>query len=302
MSLIAVILVAAIPAGAVLLLPALGELLSERSGIINLGTEGAMLTGALTAFAVGSTVGSPALGCVAGALAAALCGLLHSSLVVLRGANQLASGLTVWFLALGVTSVVGTSYTGKVITPLPTLPIPGLSALPVVGTLFNQNLLVYAAYLLVPAMWAFLTLTRPGLQLRAAGERPEVLLAAGHSPTLRRIGATTAGSALAGLGGAQLSVGMVGNWAANMTNGYGFIAAAVVMFALWKPAGVMAGALLFGATLALAATLQARGHAVNQYVLDALPYLITLIVLVVVSAVGRSHAPEAQRDVLSQTR
>lgn len=301
MNIVAEILGAAIPGSVALVYPSLGELISERSGVINLGTEGAMLAGALSGVSVTITTGNIWFGVIAAVLAGAVCGLVHAWAVVIRKANQLASGLVIWFLALGVTSVLGSSYNGQVVSPLAALPIPGLSSIPLIGVLFDQNALVYLAYLLVPAVWWFISYTRPGLTLRATGERPAVVFAGGHNPTRVRVLAVTVGSGLAGLGGAQLALGIVGNWSNDMTSGYGFVAVAVVIFARWNPFGVAVGSYLFGVALAISSVVQARGIAINQYVLDALPYAVTVIVLVIVSAFGRDNAPESQRDALSET-
>lgn len=302
MNIIGETLTTAIPGSVALLYPALGELISERTGVTNLGTEGSMLSGALAGIAVTLATGSPVLGVLAAAVAGAACAAVHALAVVVRGANQLASGLVIWFLALGVTSVLGSPLNGKIVDPMPGLRIPGLASIPGIGpALFDQNALVYAAYLLAPAIWLFLTYTRTGLALRATGERPAVVFAGGHNPTALRFSATTVGGALAGLGGAQLALGIVGNWANGMTNGYGFVAVAVVIFARWTPIGVVAGSYLFGVALALASVIQANGIGVNQYLLDSLPYAVTIIVLVLVSRFGRSNAPESQRDALSET-
>ncbi|HEY2644087.1 MAG TPA: ABC transporter permease [Galbitalea sp.] len=301
MNIVGEILTTAIPGSVAIAYPALGELISERGGVINLGTEGAMLAGALSGFAVTITTGNIWLGILAAVLAGAACGAVHAYAVVIRKANQLASGLVVWFLALGITSVLGASYNGQVVTPLASIPIPGLSSIPVIGqALFNQNALVYVAYILVPGIWWFISYTRPGLILRATGERPAVVFAGGHNPTLVRYVAVTVGSALAGVGGAELALGIVGNWSDDMTSGYGFVAVAVVIFARWNPFGVAIGAYLFGVCLAVSSVVQAQGIAINQYVLDALPYAVTVVVLVVVSAFGRNNAPESQREALSE--
>ncbi|WP_298227200.1 ABC transporter permease [Gryllotalpicola sp.] len=303
MNIVGEVLTTAIPGSVALLYPSLGELISERSGVTNLGTEGAMLAGALSGVAVTIATGNPWLGVLASLVAGAACGALHAGAVVWRRANQLASGLVVWFLALGVTSVLGSPLNGQVIDPLPAVRIPGLADIPGVGpALFDQNPLVYLAYVAVPALWFFITYTRPGLTLRATGERPAVVFASGSHPSVIRFAAVTVGSALAGLGGAQLSIGIVGNWSDDMTNGYGFVAVAVVIFARWSPIGVLIGSYLFGAALAVSSVVQANGIAVNQYLLDALPYAITIVVLVIVSGFGRSNAPESQRDALSETQ
>ncbi|HEX3795809.1 MAG TPA: ABC transporter permease [Acidimicrobiales bacterium] len=288
--------------GTIILFPALGELIGERAGIVNLGTEGCMLVGALAAYAVGASTGSAWLGVGAGFLAAALVGLLHAVLVVKQRADQLASGLVVWFLAIGLTSVLGTSFVSKTVTPLPILKVPLLGSLPWIGNiLFNHDALVYVSFGLVALVWWALYRTRIGLVLRATGERPEVVAVAGRRPELVQIAAVTLGAALAGIGGAQLSVGYVDSWFDDMTNGYGFIAVAVVLFAAWRPWLVVVGAYAFGVALAAASVLQAHGVAVNQYLLDTLPYLVTLVALVVFARGGRSRAPEGLARALANS-
>jgi simple sugar transport system permease protein len=268
--------------------------------VVNLGIEGCMLAGALGAFAVGARTGSPFIGVLGGIAAGAACGLLHAWMAVIQRADQLASGLVVWFLALGVTSVFGTSYIGQDATTLPVLAIPGLSNIPIIGPiLFQHNILVYLGYALVPMVWFVLFRTQLGLVLRATGERPEVVAAAGWRPKLVQVLAVTFGAALAGGGGAQLSVGYVGNWSSDMTSGYGFIAVAMVMCGAWRPGLVLLGSYLFGLSLAAASVLQSQGVGVNQYLLDALPYLVTMVVLVVFARRRRSSTPEGLSRALT---
>jgi ABC-type uncharacterized transport system permease subunit len=295
-------LIGGVDGGTAILLPALGELLGERAGVVNLGTEGAMLAGALSAYAVTQSSGYIVLGLIAGVAGGALVGAAHSWITIRRGGDQIASGLVLWFLALGITSVFGTTYVGTVITPLPNLAIPGLSSIPWVGPiLFDHDILVYFGYVLVALIWFVFYRTRVGLTLRATGERPEVVAATGGKPGLVQFLAVTIGAGLGGLGGAQLSIGYVGNWFDNMTSGYGFVAVAVVLFAAWRPVRVLGGAYLFGIVLAMASVLQAHGVAVNQYLLDALPYLVTLLVLAVFARRGRSDTPEALERSLSRS-
>jgi len=295
-------LIGGVDGGTAILLPALGELLGERAGVVNLGTEGAMLAGALGAYAVTQSSGSIVLGLIAGVAGGALVGAAHSWITIRRGGDQIASGLVLWFLALGITSVFGTTYVGTVITPLPNLAIPGLSSIPWAGPiLFDHNVLVYFGYVLVALIWFVFYRTRVGLTLRATGERPEVVAATGGKPGLVQFLAVTIGAGLGGLGGAQLSVGYVGNWFNNMTSGYGFVAVAVVLFAAWRPVRVLGGAYLFGIVLAAASVLQTHGVSVNQYLLDALPYLVTLLVLAVFARRGRSETPEALVRSLSRS-
>jgi ABC-type uncharacterized transport system permease subunit len=293
-------LIGGVDGGTAILLPAIGELVSERAGVVNLGTEGCMLVGALVAFAADASTHSVVVGLLAGLVAGAVCGLAHAWLTVVRGADQLASGLVVWFLALGVTSVFGTSYVGRNANPLPVIAVPGLSRIPWLGPiLFRHDALVYAGYGLVALVWLVFYRTRAGLVLRATGERPEVVAAAGGRPTFVQALAVAIGASLAGVGGAQLSIGYVGNWFNDMTSGYGFVAVAVVLFAAWRPARVLVGAYLFGVALAAASVLQAHGVSVNQYLLDALPYLVTLVALVTFAGRGSSQAPEGLVRALS---
>lgn len=291
-----------IESGTVILYPALGELLGERAGIVNLGTEGCMLGGALAAYATTATTGSPALGILAGAAGGFLIGLAHAYLVVRRRADQLASGLVMWFFAVGITAVLGTSFVSRSATPLPVWKVPLLGSIPWLGKiLFDHDPLVYVGYALVPAVWWFLYRTRGGLTLRATGERPAVVSVAGRRPALVQLAAVSLGAALAGIGGAQLSIGYVDNWFDDMTNGYGFVAVAVVLFAAWRPAWVLAGSYLFGLALAAASVLQAHGVSINQYILDGLPYLVTILALVAFTRRGSSQAPESISAALSNT-
>jgi len=291
-----------IEGGTVILYPALGELLGQRAGVVNLGMEGCMLGGALGAYVVAVATGSVWLGVAGGAAAGALLGFLHAWLVVKRQAQQLASGLVLWFLAIGLTSVLGTAYVSDSVTPLSVVKIPLLSGIPWIGTIFFQHdLLVYASYVLVGLVWWMLHRTRAGLVLRACGERPEVVAVAGRRPDRIQMAVVVLGAALAGIGGAQLSVAYVDNWFDDMTNGYGFIAVAVVLFATWRPLRVMLGAYMFGVALAAASVLQAHNVAINQYVLDAVPYLVTLAALVFFARIGSSRTPEGLARALNNT-
>ncbi|HEX3873358.1 MAG TPA: ABC transporter permease [Solirubrobacteraceae bacterium] len=291
-----------VESGTVILFPALGELIGERAGIVNLGSEGCMLAGALAAYALTAETGSPVLGVFVGAAAGALIGMAHAYLVVRRRADQLASGLVMWFLAVGLTAVLGAAFVSRTATPLEVVKIPLLGSIPGLGPiLFDHDPLVYLGYALVPLVWWILFRTRAGLVLRATGERPEVVAVAGRRPELIQIAAVSIGAALAGVGGAQLSVGYVDNWFDDMTNGYGFVAVAVVLFAAWRPLWVLFGSYLFGVALASASVLQAHGVAVNQYLLDALPYLVTIVVLVAVARRGSNQAPEGVTRALTNT-
>ena len=292
------VMVGAVRGGTSILYAALGETVSERAGVINLGTEGCMLVGALAGYAVTASTGNPWVGVLAGAVAGGLLALVHAILVLSRGANQLATGLVVLFLGLGLTSLFGAAYVGRSINALKPVAIPGLSSIPGLGDiLFNHDPLTYLSYLAGPAVWWLLYRSRPGLILRAAGERQEVLAAYGHSPLRVRYLAVCGGGALAGIGGAQLSTAYANAWFENMTQGRGFIACAVVIFAARQPFKVAAGAYLFGAALALSPALQARGYAINQFALASIPYLIVIVVLVVLGKKRAAETPEGLKKV-----
>lgn len=283
----------AVAGGTSILYAALGETVSERAGIINLGTEGCMLVGALTGYAVAAMSANPWVGAIAGAGAGGALAALHAILVIERKASQLASGLVMLFLALGITSLFGGSFVSRTIHSFGPIAIPGLSKIPGIGrVLFDHDALTYLSFFMAPAIWWLLFRSRWGLLIRGAGERGEVLAAYGYSPKRIQYVAVIAGGALAGLGGAQLSTAYANSWFEAMTAGRGFIAVALVIFAGWDPLKAVAGAYLFGAALALSPALQARGYNLNQFALDALPYVITVLVLIVLSRKRLHAAPE----------
>lgn len=298
MSLLLAVLVGAVRGGTSILYAALGETIAERAGVINLGTEGCMLVGALSGYAVAAETGNPWIGAIAGVIAGGMLALIHAVLVLSRNANQLASGLVVLFFALGITSLFGAAYVGESINAFTPWAVPGLSSIPWLGEIFfDHDPLTYLSFIAGPAVWYLLYRSRWGLILRASGERDQVLAAYGHSPLKVRYLAVVAGGALAGLGGAQLSTAYANAWFENMTQGRGFIAVALVIFAAWQPMRVVAGAYLFGAALALSPALQARGYSFNQFALDAIPYLVTICVLVVLGRRRAHAAPEGLRKV-----
>jgi ABC-type uncharacterized transport system permease subunit len=293
----------AIRAGTSVLYATTGELIAQRSGIINLGTEGSMLAGAFAAFAVTADTGSPFLGIMAGGIAGCLMALVHAFLVIFRKANQLASGLAVIFLAQGVTAFFGQSYVNKQANSLPVVEIPFLSDIPWVGPIFfKHDLLTYLSYFLVFAVWVLLFHSRFGLLLRSAGEREDVVHASGYRPQLIRFLAVLAGGFLAGVGGAQLSVAFTHIWVENMTQGRGFIAVALVIFASWFPGRAMLGAYLFGGAQALQLSLQARGVDISPYLLFMLPYVLTLVVLFLVERKRWNWTPQALQQVFEGGR
>ncbi|HZO36775.1 MAG TPA: ABC transporter permease [Solirubrobacteraceae bacterium] len=288
------ILAGAVAGGTSILYAALGETISERAGVINVGTEGTMLVGALASVAVTVETGNAWLGVLAGAGAGAALAGVFAIVTIWRGGNQLAAGLALMFLALGLTSLYGASYVGGNVDGFDEVKLPLLGSLPVLGkVLFRHDVLVYISYAVVPAVWWLLFRSRWGLLLRTAGERPETLLAYGVSPARVRTVAVITGGAFAGVGGAQLALALALSWSEGMTAGRGFIAVALVIFGAWRPLQVMAGAYLFGASITLGSVLQVNGVEVNQFFLDALPYVLTIVVLVVLVRRQRQYAPEA---------
>lgn len=298
MSLVVDVLSGGVRGGTSIMYAGLGETVSERAGVINLGTEGSMLVGALGAYAVGVETGSPWLGVLAGAAAGGMLSLVHAYLVVQRGASQFASGLSLLFLALGITSLFGASYVGQPVVGFDEWDVPGLSAIPVVGPiLFQHDPLLYLSYVMVPLVWFLLFKTRIGLLLRTAGERADSLTVHGYSVKTMRTVAVTFGGCLAGLGGAHLATAYANAWFENMVAGRGFIAVALVIFAVWSPFRVMGGAYLFGAAIALGPALQARGYEINQFLLDAVPFVLTLVVLTVLGRRTLSASPAELKRV-----
>ncbi|MFZ5814411.1 MAG: ABC transporter permease [Bacillota bacterium] len=297
-SLLIATLAATILAGTPILYAALGEVFAERAGVLNLGVEGMMLTGAVTGFIVALHTGSPWLGVLAAAAAGALLALVHAALTVTFRANQVVSGLAITIFGTGLSAYIGKPVIG---TPLPTpmtkLPVPVLADLPLLGpVLFDHDPLVYLSFLLVPALWFWLYRTRPGLNLRAVGENPAAADAMGLNVFATRYLYVALGGALAGIAGAHLSVALAPSWGEGMTAGRGWVAVALVIFATWNPAKAAVGAYLFGGVEALAFRLQAAGTSISAFFLAMLPYLFTLAVLLVTTArarTGRLELPGA---------
>ncbi|GGG17114.1 ABC transporter permease [Paenibacillus abyssi] len=296
------ILTGAIRSGTSVMLASQGELISERAGVINLGTEGSMLGGALGGFAVTVWTGNPWLGTLAGGLCGLLISAIHAFLVLTCHANQLATGLTIMFFAMGVTSFFGRGFVSEQIVGFNPVAIPYLSEIPFVGqVLFNHDPLTYLSFLLVPLLWFVLFRSRIGVILRATGEREEVLFANGINPKLVRYAAVLAGGFLAGVGGVQLSVAFTHSWVENMVQGRGVVAVALVIFASWKPIRAMIGAYLFGAAQALQLTVQQAGLPISPFFLFMVPYLLTLAALYIVERRQRSQTPEALSRVFTGT-
>ncbi|MQY42626.1 ABC transporter permease [Epibacterium sp. SM1969] len=287
--LIAFLMVAATP----VLLAAIGELVVEKSGVLNLGVEGMMITGAIAGFAITVESGSPTVGFVGAAIAGALLSCLFVVLTQFALANQVASGLSLTLFGLGLSSLMGQSYVGVKPPAIGKVDIPLLSDLPIVGPiLFNHDLMVYFGIALVALVWAVLKYSRAGLILRAVGESHDAAHALGYKVVRIRILAILFGGACAGLGGAYISLIRVPQWTEGMTAGVGWIALALVVFASWKPWRALLGAYLFGGVTVVQLNLQAAGVAIPVEYLAMSPYLITIVVLVILSA-DKSSAPAA---------
>ena len=276
---------------------ALGECISERAGVINIGLEGAILAGALGG-TIGAGLAGPAVGFAVGASAGLLIACLFALFTVWLRADQIITGTAINLLALGLTgtlyrTVYGASGVALSTPTAGTFPIPGLSSIPLVGhALFAQPTVTYLLYLLVPTIAWWMVRTHSGLATRAVGESPEAALAAGVRPRLVQTIAVLFAGAMAGIAGAALVLAQAGTFVEGMSAGRGFIAIAIVVLGRWRPLGVAAAALLFGAASALQTLFQAMGwqHVPYQLVL-AIPYVLTLLVLA--GAGGRAAAPAA---------
>lgn len=282
--LIATLMAASTP----VLLAATGELVAEKSGVLNLGVEGMMIMGAVGGFAVATATGSPVLGFAAGAVAGALLALLFAVLTQIFLSNQVATGLALTLFGLGLSALIGKGYEGVRPPPTAKLEFGPLADIPVLGPiLFSHDWVVYASLVLVTLTWAVLKYTRAGLILRAVGESHDAAHALGYRVVAVRFAALAYGGALAGMGGAYLSLVRVPQWTEGMTAGAGWIALAIVVFASWRAERVLIGAYLFGGITALQLQLQAAGYAIPVHLLSMAPYVITIIVLVILSAAHR---------------
>lgn len=282
--LFASLMVAATP----ILLAAIGELVVERAGVLNLGVEGMMIAGAVCGFIVAVNTGSPWLGfvgaAVGGAILASLFGLLTQYLL----SNQVATGLALTLFGLGLSALMGQSYIGIKAPSFPDWHIPLLGDIPVIGPIvFQHDPMVYLGLLIVLAVWLFLKFSRAGLILRAVGENHDAAHALGYKVKRVRMAAIMFGGACAGLGGAYLSLVRVPQWTEGMTAGAGWIALAIVVFASWRPGRLVLGAYLFGGVTVLQLNFQAAGVAIPVEYLSMAPYLATIAVLVIMRS-GRA--------------
>lgn len=286
-ALLRTLLSGAVVSGTPLLYATLAELLGQRAGVVNLGLEGVMLVGAVTGFMATVQTGSAALGVVAAALAGGLFNLVFAYLVVTRRANQLATGLALLFAGVGLSALMGARYIGSQIAALPEL--------------FAHDVLVYAVVPAALAMWWTLRATRWGLSVRAVGENPVAAFAAGKDPLMLQYQALFVAGMLGGIAGAHLSLGVARTWSEWMTAGRGFVAVALVIFSRWHPLRAVGGALLFGGAISLQLLLQARGVPISPFVLDMLPYVLSLAALILARGAHRSAAPASLGRVFQGT-
>jgi ABC-type uncharacterized transport system permease subunit len=290
-------LAVAVAAGTTLVFAAIGELVAERSGVLNLGLEGIMLVGAVSGFLAVQSSGSLAVGVAAALVAGGALGLLHAVLTVSLRADQIVSGLALTIFGTGLSAFLGRDVVGDPPkAEFGPVSIPLLADIPGVGrVLFQQNLLVYAAYLLVPAVWILLFRTRLGLHLRSVGESAATADAMGVGVFRLRYAAVVGGAALAGLAGAYLSLARTPGWNEGMTAGRGWIAIGLVIFARWNPIGAIIGGFLFGLMESLNFQAQAVGIELSPFLLGMLPYLFTIVAVVAAAAVAgrRLAAPAA---------
>jgi len=269
-------------AGTPLLLGTIGEIICERSGILNLGVEGVMSIGAVTAFIVTFYTNSPWLGLYAAVFAGVLISMVHAFASITLQSNQVVSGLALTMLGLGISGLVGKPYVGKPLeVKMQTFAIPWLSDIPFAGPIFfNQSPFFYMAILLAVAAWFTLEHTRIGIKIRSTGENPKATETQGVHVSLIRYGCVLAGGAFSGLAGAHLSISYSKSWIEGMTAGRGWIVIALTIFALWNPTRAMVGAFLFGGIFVLQYLLQPMGISPNF--LAILPYLTTLVVLLII--------------------
>ncbi|MCR4407983.1 MAG: ABC transporter permease [Anaerolineae bacterium] len=285
------ILAITIRAGTSLLFATIGEIFTERSGVLNLGVEGMMIMGAVCGFAAAFHTGNVWVGVVTAIIVGGLLALIHAFLTITLRADQTVSGLALTIFGSGLASFLGQKLgpggkplVGMIGPKFAKLPLPGLSQLPVIGMpLFQQDVLTYFLYGLVPVAWFYLYKTRPGLHLRAVGENPQTADAMGVHVTGIRYLYTVIGGMLVGLGGAHLSLAYTPGWTENLTAGRGWIAIALVIFSTWDPVRAVLGAVLFGGINAVQFRLQAAGTTIPAPFLGMLPYAFTVLVLVIIT-------------------
>jgi simple sugar transport system permease protein len=273
-----------ITASTPLVFAAVGEVVVEKSGVLNLGVEGMMIVGAISAFAVGVTTDSVMLAIIAGAISGASIAFVFGFLTLNLLANQVAAGLALTIFGLGFSSLLGHSYVGKTFPGLPKLEIPVISEIPFIGPLlFNHDILVYGSVIVVILTTYILNNTRTGLLIRAVGENHDAAHSIGYSVNRIRMGCVLFGGGMAGLGGAYLSLAYTPLWVEGMTSGRGWIALALVVFASWRAWRAFLGAYLFGGITIIQLHTQGFGVEIAPEFVSMLPYLATIVVLVLIS-------------------
>jgi simple sugar transport system permease protein len=278
------ILAAAVRSGTPILYATLGEIITEKGGVMNLGLEGLMLLGALSGFAVTSSTGNPWLGVAAAFGIGAFFSLFHAVVCITLGGNQVVSGLALTMLGTGITAILGINYVGETIKGLTKTTIPFLGELPLVGPVFfDHDPLVYISYALVAFMCWFLWRTKTGLNLRAVGDNPRAADSVGLNVAAIRYAATLIGGGVVAVGGAYMSISYSHMWTEGMSAGRGWIAVALVIFAIWHPARAAFGSYLFGGVEACQLRIQAAGTNIPAPILLMLPYILTITVLLVIS-------------------
>lgn len=292
------ILSCTIAAGTPMVYSICGDLVGQRTGIISLSMEGSMLCGACVGFGVAVYTQSLLLVILASAAAGAFIGLIQAYLSIDRKANMLASAFVLNFLATGLTAFFGISLLGEKLLGFNVIKIPLLSEIPILGkSLFSQDALTYIAFLLPVGIHLVLYKTRLGAVIRSAGESPEVTLAYGYNPRKIRYGAVLFAGAMAGIGGAQMSVFFTRNWANEMINGRGFIGSSMVALCAWRPLRSYMAAYLFGLAQSLQVFFQIKAVPISPYVTMMFPYLITLVALAITSMSKRPGMPETLKIV-----
>lgn len=304
LALITIMIDATLRGATPILLAALGELVTEKAGVLNLGVEGMMLIGAVSGFIIMVHFDNPYLGVGAAMVAGALMASLFALLVLVFMVNQVAAGLALTIFGVGLSAFVGLPYVGQTIHAIGRLSLEPFNHLPIVGPLFNQDPLVYFSWLLLIVVGYFLHKTRPGLVLKAVGEDHEVAHAMGYGVIKIRFWAILFGGALAGLGGAYLSLVFTPLWAEGLTAGRGWIALGLVVFAAWRILPLTLGAYLFGGITVLQLNAQALGINVPSQLMSMLPYVAVIVVLVYISAkkLAFNQAPGALGQIFNWIR
>lgn len=282
------VLAGTLAAATPLIFAAMGEVVVEKSGVLNLSIEGMMATGAATGFVVATVTGSTVAGFAGAAVASALLSAVFAVLALFFLANQVAAGLAVGILGLGVSVLVGKDYEGKTIDPMDKIDLGFLSDLPVLGkVLFGQDIMVYVGLMSVVAIGFLLNRTRTGLIIRSVGESPHAASSIGYPVVLIRFLAVLFGGAMAGIGGAYLTLSYTPLWAEGLVAGRGWIVVALVVFGTWRAPRVAVGAWLFGAVSLIELFVQGQGFAIPSQLMSAMPYIITIVILVVISSDSR---------------